>query len=211
MRAEAKQLVPLTRCAARVIAACCVVSCGGGAAPVETPSGLAPLPSSAVARFLPLRDGVQWAYDVSDDEGNRGMFVTRARRLTGARFSLVSSDSAHTLELRADGIVREETRTYVLKAPLAVGRSWPGTSGAVVTVSAVDRAADVLAGRFVGCVETVEQTGTGDRPARRVTTTYCPDVGIAQVVAEAWQGARHQRERAVLRSFGDPVDLGALR
>lgn len=185
-----------------------VLSCAGGGAPVPAPTTPAEVPSSPVARYLPLNDGWQWAYDVEDESGNRGMFVTRARRLSAARFSLGGAGSAHVVEARGDGIVREESGVYVLKAPLIAGSEWPGSQGAAVKVTALDRVVDAPAGRFVGCVTTVEQAGSGDTPERRITTTYCPDVGVTELIAEAWQGARHQREHAVLRSFGKPVDLG---
>jgi len=185
------------------------VGCGGGGGAVQAPTLREPVPGSPVARFLPLNDGWQWAYDVEDEGGNRGMFVTRARRLTGARFSLGPSPaSAHVVEARADGIWREESETYVLKAPLAAGSTWLGGRGATIKVGAVDRVVETPAGKFVGCLTTIEEAGASDHPERRVTTTYCPDVGVTEVIAEAWMGTRHQRERAVLRSFGKPVDLG---
>src|SRR3954469_4366200 len=102
------------------------------------------LPSSPVSRFFPLVEGPIWAYDAGSDEDptKKGMFVTRVRRLAGARFALVSGNGEHTLEARADGIVQTESGTYVLKAPLAVGASWPGEHG-VVRVSALDKVVEV--------------------------------------------------------------------
>jgi hypothetical protein len=77
-----------------------------------------------------------------------------------------------------------------------------------VRVAAVDRIVDVPAGKFVGCVDTVEEVRAASaEPARRVTTTYCPDVGIVSLHVEAWENGRHVGERAVLRSFGKPVSL----
>src|SRR5687767_11431115 len=136
------------------------------------------------------------------------MFVTRAKALAGARFSLVTGQRSRVVEVRAEGITRSETGTYLLRAPLATGAEWPGESGAVVRISAIDRIVDVPAGKFVGCLDTVEeQPGAGSEPMRRVTTTYCPDVGIVSLHAEAWDGGRRVGERAVLRSFGKPVSL----
>ena len=162
-----------------------------------------------MSRFFPLVDGTQWAYDAEEDgTGNKGIFVTRARGLSGARFSLVTGQRSRVVEVRAEGIARSETGTFLLRAPLAAGAEWPGESGAVVRISAVDRIVDVPAGKFVGCLDTVEeQRDAGGQPMRRVTTTYCPDVGIVSLHAEAWEGGRHVGERAVLRSFGKPVSL----
>jgi hypothetical protein len=60
----------------------------------------------------------------------------------------------------------------------------------------------VPAGSFQGCVTTQEER-LGDAPIKMVTT-YCPEVGI--VTLEAQAGSRV--ERASLKQFGPPVDLG---
>jgi hypothetical protein len=180
------------------------------------------LPSSPVSRYFPLVEGPIWAYDAAsdDDPAKKGMFVTRVRRLAGARFSFVSGNGEHTLEARSDGILQTESGTYLLKAPLTVGASWPGEHG-VVRVAALDQAVEVPAGKFVGCVETAEEsasaTGAGTTaeksggaqatPEQRISITYCPDVGIAVLHIEAWERGQHRGERATLRSFGKPVDL----
>jgi hypothetical protein len=162
-----------------------------------------------VGRYLPLVDGNIFAYDAEDDDtGEKGMFITRVRRLPGSKFSLMSAQGSHVLEVRADGITRAETNTYVLKAPLSPGAEWQGDGRSIVRVESIDRIVDVPAGKFVGCVETTEEVrSAGKEPVRRVTTTYCPDVGVALLHAEAWQGGRHVGEKATLRSFGKPVQL----
>jgi hypothetical protein len=192
-----------------VVVAVAVVGCGSSRGAASSPQEAA-LPESPVSRFLPLVDGNIWAFDAEDDEnGGKGMFVTRVRRLPGPRFSLMSSQGSHVLEVRADGIVREDSKAYVLRAPLSAGAAWPGENGATVHVSALDRIVEIPAGKFVGCVETIEEITPkpGKSPPRRVTTTYCPDVGIALIHAEAWEGGAHLGERATLRSFGKPAEL----
>ena len=195
---------------AAFLLACFAASCGPSKEkPPATPED-AKLPACPVLRYLPLVDGNQWAYDAEDDEtGEKGMFITRARRLPGPQFSLLSSQGSHGVEVRGDGIVRFETNAYLLKAPLAQGAEWPGEGGAVVHVESLDRMVDVPAGKFVGCVETIEEVPTkpGQPPARRVTTTYCPDVGVALLHAEVWKAGKHSGEHAVLRSFGKPVQF----
>jgi hypothetical protein len=185
------------------------IACGAPAKAPSAPSAGAKAPESAVSRFLPLVDGNQWAYEAEEDgTGNKGVFVTRARALSVARFSLVTGQRSRVVEVRADGIARSDTGTYLLRTPLAAGAEWAGESGAMVRISAIDRIVDVPAGKFIGCLDTVEeQRGAGGAPTRRVTTTYCPDVGIVTLHAEAWEGGRHVGERAVLRSFGKPVTL----
>jgi hypothetical protein len=192
-----------------VIACAGFVGCGAPKAALRPEPAGVKAPESAVSRFFPLVDGNQWAYDAEeDDTGNKGIFVTRARALAGARFSLVTGQRSRVVEVRPEGITRTETGSYLLRAPLAAGAEWPGEGGAVVRVGAIDRIVDVPAGKFVGCLDTVEeQRGTGSEPLRRVTTTYCPDVGIVSLHAEAWENGRHVGERALLRSFGKPISL----
>jgi hypothetical protein len=193
------------------LAALCIAFAACGApksAPIAESSG-AKAPESAVSRFLPLVDGTQWAYDAEeDDTGNKGVFVTRAKAMAGSRFSLVTGQRSRIVEVRAEGITRVDTGTYLLRAPLAPGAEWQGDGGTMVRVAAVDRIVDVPAGKFIGCLDTVEeQRGSGAEPVRRITTTYCPDVGIVSLHAEAWENGRHVGERAVLRSFGKPISL----
>jgi hypothetical protein len=179
------------------------------ARPVE-PAGGETAPVSAVSRFLPMADGRIWAYDEEDEETKTGgVFVTRARKLTGARFSLATGARTRIVDVRADGIAYE-TGVYVLKAPLAVGTQWAGDHGSVVRIGAVDKVVEVPAGKFIGCVETVEELASpnaGETPLRRITTQFCPDVGIASLRVEVWEQGRHAGERAMLRSFGEPVTL----
>ena len=181
--------------------------CGGRQVPPRDEGESKP-EESAVSRFLPLVDGTVWAYDARDDEtGGTGMFVTRVRR-TGSRFALVTSQGSHVLETKPDGILRAEGK-YVLKAPLVLGAEWPGEAGTVIRITAIDRAVTVPAGHFSGCVETIEErpsTNAGEN-RRRVTTTYCPYVGIAVLHAEAWESGRHAGEQAALRSFGKAVEI----
>ena len=188
---------------------CLAISCRGSRDRAHAASDEAPLPACAVGRYLPLVDGNIFAYDAEDDHtGEKGMFVTRVRRLPGPRYSLMSAQASHVLEVRADGITRAETSAYLLKAPLVAGAEWQGEGGSVVRVESIDRSVDVPAGKFVGCIETIEEIhSAGKEPVRRLTTAYCPDVGIALLHAEAWQGGRHSGEKATLRSFGKAVEL----
>jgi hypothetical protein len=200
----------MTRFADRLAIACLLLtSCKGAQAPAPPPVQVTSAPPSAVSRFFPLVDGTQWAYDAEEDgTTNKGLFVTRAKAAGAGRFTLVTGQRSHTIEVRSDGIARVDTGNYVLRAPLTAGATWPGEGGAMVRVGAVDTMVTVPAGQFVGCVETVEELRKStDALLRRVTTTYCPDVGIVSLHAEAWEGARHQGERAVLRSFGKPVTI----
>jgi hypothetical protein len=170
------------------------------------------LPPSPAVRFLPLTDGTIWTYDLVDESGARGMIVTRARRVGPARFELRTGPKARLVDFGTDGIVHVGSQAYLLKAPLEVGASWRGEGGTTVHVQATDRAIDVPAGKFVGCLETTEETAAspvGTHPSKKVTTVYCANVGIVLLEAEAWDSGQRVMERATLRSFGAPVDIGA--
>lgn len=185
------------------------VGCASSA-PAAAPPKTEPAPAvSPVLRFLPVAEGKIWAYDAEDEEsGGKGVFVTRVRRLEGSRFSLITGERTRVLEARADGIAYAGSEAYLLKAPLTLGAEWRGENGSVVRVSGVDKVVEVPAGTFTGCVETVEPpSSAASPPARQVTTSFCPDVGIASLRVEAWDQGRHVAERAVLRSFGDPVTI----
>jgi hypothetical protein len=188
-----------------------MLSCASPRAAPVAPPTQGTQSTSPVSRFFPLADGRIWAFDQTDEEnGSTGVFVTRARQLTPVRFSLATGNRTRSVELRADGIVAAETGVYLLKAPLAAGAEWAGDRGGVVRVSSLDKAVQVPAGSFVGCVETVEELAAAAgsaNPLRRITTQFCPDVGIASLHVEVWDQGRHLSERASLRSFGEPVTL----
>lgn len=184
------------------------ISCGAAKVPPRVSAPNETAPASAVSRFFPLVDGTQWAYEAEEEgTGNKGIFVTRARSAGGARYSLTTGQRSHSVELRPEGLVKVETGTYLLRAPLSVGAEWPGDGGATIRVGAIDTMVDVPAGQFVGCLDTLEEAREGSAVLRRITTTYCPDVGIVSLHVEAWEGGKHAGERAVLRSFGKPVTL----
>jgi hypothetical protein len=192
-----------------VVVLACGAACSSSRAPPAAPIEESRLPASPALRYFPLVDGTQWAYDAEDDEtGEKGMFVTRARRLPGPKFSMTSTQGAHTLEVKDDGITRVESSAYLLKAPFTAGAEWPGEGGATVRIGTIDKVVDVPAGKFVGCIETVEEVRTRpDNPTRRVTTTFCPDVGVTELHAEVWRAGKHSGEHATLRSFGKPVQI----
>jgi hypothetical protein len=198
------RLVTLFALGSLASAACGTGATTHAAAQSTGPAGKDP---TGVARFLPLVDGDQLAYDTVDEEtGKTGMFVTTIHRTGAMRVDLRTGGASKSLEIAADGIVRSSDGSYLLKAPIAVGARWPGEGGGTVRVTAVDKTVQIPAGLYVGCVETTEDKA--GEPRRRTTTVYCPDVGIAVLEVEAWGGVEHALERATVRSFGPPVNLG---
>ena len=67
----------------------------------------------------------------------------------------------------------------------------------------------VPAGTFDACIQTVEEIGGAARG--RVTSVYCPDVGLARMTVEQWERGERNSKRFDLRSYGPPVNLDADR
>lgn len=157
---------------------------------------------TALERFFPLVSGNIWSYVTTSDDGDRGLLLVRARRLGPADGELVTPTGARRIRYENEGVGLADRYVYVLKQPLVVGTSFTGEHGGKTRVDAVSVGVSVPAGRFEGCVVTVEER-LGDAPAR-YTTTFCPDVGIVVLDVEA-PGAH---ERAELQSYGPPVSIG---
>lgn len=156
---------------------------------------------------MPLKDDTVYAYrTVAEDTGEHGVLMLQVRRRAGDLVELSVGGKVQRLEILTSAI-RNLDGGFLLKAPLTLGASWPGTGGQV-RVTAVDKSMKVPAGSFVGCIETVEEH-TLPRGSKRVTTDFCPDVGIVQLEVQAQVGSQYAVERAVLRSFGKRIDLGA--
>jgi hypothetical protein len=189
-----------------VIVAVLLAACAGGAAATGPRGPSADRPDGAPwphAHLLPLIDGHNYRY-LFETDGGRESWLAKVSRQSETSGSIHFPNGTKRFEYRPDGITldRAPTAVYVLRLPLVVGNRWPGPEGSSVEIVAVDATAETPAGRFVGCVTTIEQRA-GDRPIR-ITTTFCPEVGIVEL--EAASGAAV--ERAVLESFGPPVEIG---
>jgi hypothetical protein len=181
-----------------------VTSCASGAKQAP-PANSAPADAEyEIEKYFPLSAGTVFAYDTfNEDSGEKGLLVFEVFRPRPGRADLkVGGQVKQRLELQSDGISHLEGG-YLLKTPLTAGAQWKGRWG-TVTVNAVDRAVETPAGHFVGCVETVEEDGT-----KKATSVYCPEVGLVSLDAEGENENGYAHERAVLRSFGPRVDLGA--
>jgi hypothetical protein len=177
-----------------------------------TPSPDAPSAAPAAARvdvneverFLPLADHTVFSYVAWLPESPEPQqLILQVERRGPDRASLRSGNSVKRLEFVADGI-RLVTGGYLLKAPLLPDAHWAGPAGRV-RVTGMDRAVDVMAGHFVGCLETTEGGGVGSG-TRSIITTYCPGVGIVKFSVD--DGERE--ERFELKSFGPHVDISTL-
>jgi hypothetical protein len=162
-------------------------------------------PELEVERYLPLQDGTVFSYDThSESNDAHGVLIVQISRPRQGRVDLRMGSHTERLELEPAGVAYVEGG-YLLKPPFAAGSNWKGRSG-TVRVANVDESIAVPAGRFEGCLRTVEasqETGL----SRTVTSVYCPHVGLVSVDVEGETGEQHDRETAVLRSFGPRVDI----
>lgn len=166
--------------------------------------GTAASSGTELEKYFPLVDGHIYHYVTEGDSGGEGLLVARVARSDATRGELRFPSGAKRFEYAPDGVkvIGGAGSSYVLKAPLRAGATWVGEHGGTTTVLSVDAIVDTRAGRFTGCVQTLEDK-KGDTPAK-YATTFCPGRGI--VVLEAASGAG--LERAELKSYGPPVDLG---
>jgi hypothetical protein len=156
-------------------------------------------------RFLPLEDGTVFSYDTHSEANNaNGVLIVQISRPRQGRVDLRMGSRTERLQLDPNGVAYVEGG-YLLKPPLAAGSNWKGRSG-TVHVAGADESIAVPAGKFDGCLKTVEQSQeTG--LSRTVTSVYCPHVGLVSVDVQGETGDQHDRETAVLRSFGPRVDI----
>jgi hypothetical protein len=131
------------------------------------------------------------------------MFMVRVRRTGPSSADLRTGATSKTLVFDAVS-VRRQGGGILLRAPFDVGASWTGDRGQT-RITDVQAVARVPAGTFQSCVKTVEEVG-GDARGR-ITTVYCPDVGITSMQVEQWSGAEQTIETVELRAYGPPMDL----
>ncbi len=148
--------------------------------------------------YYPLHAGSAWSYDVDAGDGSRVLAITKVERVAGDAVEVRTGQGLLAYRLARDGIVRARDGTYLLKAPLSPGTSWPSGGGATATVDAAGLAIEVPAGRFESCVRVLEQ---GGRAGARVETVYCPRVGPVRVISTLQLSASEVRVEAVLRGF----------
>jgi len=180
-------------------------ACGSSGNAEPPKSKPAPPPVSNVEKFCPLVADTVFAFETfSENTGEKGVLMMSVDRPTSKTAVLTVGGKAQRLELDANGI-RLATGGWLLKGPLTAGARFRGQFGEVL-VRSITHSLDVPAGHFTGCVETVEESKTVQK---RVTTVFCPDVGIVMLEAEGQLGKDYGRERASLRSHGPRVSLDA--
>jgi hypothetical protein len=180
-------------------AACLVLACGDGK-PAETPtSSVKPANVSSVETYFPLEEGRIYAYATTEN-GETGMLVAKVHRTDATHGELRLSNATKRFVLSPDAIAYD-TGAVILKAPLAVGSSWPGEHGGTTRVATMDASPKVAAGTYASCVQTIEEGGRP--PGAKYTTTYCPGVGMVLLEVLAAGG----EAKAELKSYGAPVKI----
>jgi hypothetical protein len=156
-------------------------------------------------RYLPLEDGTVFSYDTQSEQRNaHGLLIVQVSRPRTGRVDLRMGSRTERLQFVPDGIAYVEGG-YLLKVPLAKGSSWRSRTG-MVHIESTDETASVPAGKFEGCLRTVEEVKDAGL-TRTVSSVYCPHVGLVMVDVNGMTPDGPDRETAVLRSFGPRVDL----
>jgi hypothetical protein len=154
-------------------------------------------------RYFPLVDGNLFQYATENALRERGILIARVHRTDATHGELVYPTGKKRFSYSREGVRIEPAGNFLIAGPLVAGASFRGQNGGRAVIEAVAVVMDVRAGSYQGCVRVVETRG-GDSPAR-YTTTFCPDVGVVAIEAQA--GPRF--ERAELVSSGPPVNLEA--
>ncbi len=173
--------------------------CAGGAEPAAAPRPVAP---PTVAELMPLMDDTVLSYETKSDTGETGIMVFNVRRPRPDMAELDLAGRIQRLDVQ-DTSVAVKTGGYLLRAPIAVGASFQGSFG-VVTITELGRSVTLPAGKFERCVVTVEETRS---PFKRATSTFCPGVGLVELIVEGDTGEDIGRVESRLKSYGKRVVL----
>jgi hypothetical protein len=175
------------------------VACAASPAPPAEASKSPVL--SQLAQYLPLQHNTVFSYEsYIEDTNERGLVVFEIARPRPELAELSIAGQVRKRYYFEPGGVRSGQGGYLLKAPLALNAEWTGDDGKV-RVTSVNQSVDVPAGKFSGCIQTVEQAQLG--AARRTTTTvFCPGVGITTLQIEGEQEGTSVLQRLRLKSFG---------
>lgn len=179
-------------------------ACHASAPPVSPAPAV--LPRTGIALYLPLEDNTVLAYNTSNDLNEKGFFAVQVARKPGSLVELRAGAKSQQLTLSANA-VRHTSGGFLLKWPVRTGDTFPGEFG-LVRVVATDRTAQVPAGSFSGCIETLEGGGAGALQQQSIKM-FCPNVGLVSFENTASQGSDVSSQRAELRSYGPKVDVFA--
>ena len=188
-----------TRCGALLVVFGASTACAGAA--VTEPVAVPAAPVTDLTRLIPLTDNTVFSYETYiEDTNERGIAVFEIKRPRPELAELSVAGQVRKRYYFEAGGVRSGHGGYLLKLPLSLNAQWTGDDGQV-KVSAVDQSIDVPAGKFSGCLQTIEQAQLG-AATRKTTTVFCPGVGITVLEIEANEGGVSVLQRLSLKSFG---------
>lgn len=160
-------------------AACALALAGCGSAPVR--------PSSAAAdaidprRLFPFEAGTVFSYTVRDGTNLPTLATLRVLAVDGDRVTIQRNrQPADALLVSAEGIRLAEEPAWLLRAPIAVGATFPAEGARTARVGSVDEVVRTGLGEHRGCVRIDERD---EASGVQTETTYCPDVGPVRIVS----------------------------
>jgi hypothetical protein len=153
------------------------------------------------ARYLPFENDSVFSYETYiEDTNERGIAVFEIRRPRPELAELSIAGQVRKRYYFEPAGVRSSQGGYLLKSPLALNSEWTGDDGKV-KVTSVNQSVDAPAGKFSGCLKTVEEAKLA-AATRKTTTVFCPGVGITVLEIEAAQEGTSVLQRLTLKSFG---------
>jgi hypothetical protein len=180
---------------------CALLASASCAAPPQKPAVVAAPASSEVSRYAPFENNTVFSYETYiEDTNERGILVFEISRPRPELAELSVAGQVRKRYYFEPGGVRNAQGGYLLKAPLVANAEWQGDDGRV-KVTAVNQSVDVPAGKFSGCLQTVEEAKLS-AATRTTTTVYCPGVGITTLQIEGEQEGTSVLQRLSLKSFG---------
>lgn len=153
-------------------------------------------------RYLPLENDTVFSYETYiEDTNERGIAVFEIKRPRPELAELSIAGQVRKRYYFEPAGVRSSHGGYLLKSPLSLNSEWTGDDGKV-KVTGVNQSVDSPAGKFSGCLQTVEEAKLGATATRKTTTVFCPGVGITVLEIEAEQEGTSVLQRLTLKAFG---------
>ena len=169
--------------------------------PTSKTAGPTSAPVTELVRYLPLENDTVFSYETYiEDTNEHGLAVFEIARPRPELAELRIAGQVRKRYYFEPGGVRSAQGGYLLKSPLLLDSQWTGDDGQV-KVTGVDLDIAVPAGKFSGCLQTVERAVLSGA-TRTTTTVFCPGVGITVLQIEAQQEGTSVLQRLRLKSFG---------